>query len=303
MGKNSVSGAGNKIRIFLGSLPLGSRAKPVLNSSLTVDTGGLQNITAGAVFSLEAGSLTTTATPVDLTAKDQLLFSGGALVEVSTTTAASATTVPIRVIRFPANYNDTGVVIANNETAKVIPLSSALTNPIGAGTPIVWSGGAVTFLGGDSPSGSSILTIQPPATGYVIAVAATETGDYDALSRIEGSTDAPLALSPNRSDFVLHKDPTGFREGTVTSQTGNLQLTCNFLSTDWGRKVAEYASLYSVEGREVYVKYEDPEKTMEFIGQLSDYNQPNPADGLITTTFTLNMQGSPIVYASKLVAA
>jgi hypothetical protein len=202
----------------------------------------------------------------------------------------------------PPNYNDTLVPIPSGATSKVILLTAGVTNPIGAGTPILWSGGSLVRVGGDVAAGSLILSIIPPTTGYTVAVASGETGTYTALERIEGSTDAPLNLTPNRSDFVLHRDPLGYREGTITSQTGSIAVTANFLDDDMARLIVEYVSTYSIEGRELYCVADYKDDHFEFIGQVSDYSRPSPADGILTVSFTLNMQGAPLVHSSKKVS-
>ncbi len=299
MSENAISGSGNKIKIFVANLPLGDRSKPTDIETITVGTVGLSTITAGANLTTQTGDLTTDALPFALPIKTQLLFSGGALLEVTTAAADAATTVAVRVIQLPPNYTD-GNIVANEETCKVVDVT-ALASPIGAGTPLAFSGGALAFLGGDAITTGTVLTFLPTADGYDYAIAAAETSSYQAFSRITGSTDAPLALTPNRSTFTLHSST--FQQGVITSQTGSVNITANVISGDYGRHKAEYASLNGVAGREVYVEYEDNEKTVEFVAQIDNFNQANPADGIITMTFNLNFQGDPINYRKKLVAA
>ena len=226
MGKKFQTGAGDKVKVYVALLPLGSRVEPV---DVTVTTG-----------------------------------SGGI-------TAASNT-----------------ITVA------------ALSGPIAAGTPLLFTNGGggklLTYLATDAVAGATSLAVET-TTG---SLAGTCTASYVAKLRLAGGTSTGAKIGNSTTESLVFEDQQGYEDGVVTKANWEIPWTANLLADDDSYRRIYYAASNGTSGREVYVWQYDPPPVGATTGDglkgaciVGDFSKDFKSDAIVTFQTTFKGQGSP----------
>lgn len=206
--------------------------------------------------------------------------------------AQGATTAPTTLsetvtLSAAVTLNDTSITITAG-LSELLPKGSILTFADGTNKSVIVSA--------DAAAGATTINIiaSPHAT---IAISSTATANYKIL--LTGTTDVSPDISSNTEQSVVHSDALGFQNKAVTSQNMTIPITANLLADDSGTNVLAEFAINAVT-REVWFWVEEPAPALYTTGNVTDgralvtnYSKALPADGILTYTATLDVQGSP----------
>lgn len=200
-----------------------------------------------------------------------------------------------------------------NADSTTITLTTALTNPVPAGTALKFEDNnaspaffCTVFVMADALPGSNSLTVAPvkmPApmvAAGITAIPATATADYIGLLRVKAGTQTSLTNNTNSTDTQVFEDDLGYDSSVVTSQNWEIPWTANFMPDDPAFSRIRYASDNAVKGSLLYVRLESPAPTGYTTGEVTDgivtvqsLTRDFPADGIVTYNCTFAGQGAP----------
>lgn len=175
---------------------------------------------------------------------------------------------------------------------------AALTSPIGRFNAIEVSSNPLRYiyLASDAPAGATSLIVEP----LEAAISAGTEGEYKAKLRLLGGTSTGNSIGANRISSVVFEDVAGYEDGVIGSQNWSMPWTANLLPSDPAYRIVFNASIYAVQGRELYVWQETPPPSgfvtgdiFKGIAVVTDFSREIPADGIVTFTCTFSGQGSP----------
>ena len=183
----------------------------------------------------------------------------------------------------------------------------ALPGALAGGTPLTFDDSGIkktVYLTEDAKLGAVSLKVEPLTS----ALASAATASYVAKLRLLGGTQLDVQINADRTDVLVFEDLMGYKDGAVTSQSWEMPWTANLLTDDEAYRRVFYAASNAVTGREVFVWQQDPPPAGYAVGDglkgaavITGFKKNLTSTGIVTTSFGIMGQGSPIITRYSLV--
>jgi len=173
-----------------------------------------------------------------------------------------------------------------------IPLASATGVIVPEGT-ILTFGSVEVYVAQTAQATDTSLTVDPTSA----AITDGSTATWDQMVRVHGGTNSPFQGSSNEQTTNTYESG-GWTDGKVVSNTWTINWSGNFRPDDYGYKYVRDAWMNQ---QELYVRQvrtrEDGStaEKREGVCAVTSFQDDAPADGVVTTSFTLVGRGSPTI--------
>jgi hypothetical protein len=298
---------GVKTRFFFGLMPssLLALATPTVPQDVVVTTTSSTNAAATSMAVSALGAAIPKGTPISMAAAatTTTLVTLTALAAIGATSlACSATSADIpsgSTINFNGeSVTTTALASSGATTISVLPLVFG----IASGAKGFYSGETMVtvYTTADAASGATAISIEAQ-TGRT-TIASGGFGVHRGLVLLEGGTTSNQQMQSTDTETRVYGTKLPYSTGTVTGASWQASYTTNVLPTDIGFFRLKYAAVNALDGVRGWVNKMDPVPTgftqgdaIQGLCDVTDFQQTNPADGIITATCTFKGRGTPTI--------